>query len=157
MDAVIGFTETLNEGVATTTWFTGALVVGMNAASPEYFAVMTCVPAARDEVDIDACPALRVTLPRLVLPSKKVTVPLGTADTPRTVAATVAVKVIACPAVDGLAEELRPTLFPPAFNRTATPENSPLDMTASCAPAPFTAAATIREGDAPAVNSTGAE
>ena len=51
-----------------------------------------------------AMPALSVPVPSVVAPSLKVTVPVGV-PAPGAVAATVAVKVTACPNTDGLAEE----------------------------------------------------
>jgi hypothetical protein len=52
-----------------------------------------------------AVPPLRVAVPSAVLPSRKVTVPVGVPD-PGATALAVAVKVTACPTVEGLGEEL---------------------------------------------------
>ncbi len=55
---------------------------------------MVCVPARSDATVIDPLPAVNVAEPRLVVPSKKVTVPVGV-PAPGVVALTVAVNVTA--------------------------------------------------------------
>src|ERR1041385_3068040 len=65
-----------------------------------------------DDVVNTACPdAFTVPVPKLVFPSKNVTVPVGTAPDPETVA----VKVTACPNADGLADEARVVVLAARF------------------------------------------
>ena len=73
---------------------------------------MECEPAARAEVETEACFALSVVVPMTFAPSKNWTVPVGVP-----VAVTVAVKVTDCPVVDGFAEEAhsRTGVWPVAF------------------------------------------
>jgi len=59
-------------------------------------------PAAKPEVEKVAIPPLNAPLPKVIAPSKKVTVPLAVAGE------TVAVKVTDCPGVDGLRLDARP-------------------------------------------------
>jgi hypothetical protein len=58
------------------------------------------VPAARDDVENVALPELRVAVPRLVVPFRKVTVPVGVPVAPEP-AATAAVNVTDWPTVAG--------------------------------------------------------
>ena len=75
--------------------------------SPLYVAVMLWLPFLSDEVVKTAWRLLlSVAVPRMVLPSLKVTVPVGVPE-PGALALTVAVKVTACPSADGLSEEVR--------------------------------------------------
>ena len=73
---------------------------------------MECEPAANEEMTRVDCPTFRVPLPRLVLPSKKVTVPVGVpavgAD-----GLTVAVSVMAWPKIPGLGEALTEIVVAP--------------------------------------------
>ena len=69
---------------------------------PLYVAVMPCAPDASFEVVNFAAPALTLSVARIVVPSTKVTVPVGV---PVNCGATVAVKVTACPAVDGFSDD----------------------------------------------------
>jgi hypothetical protein len=64
--------------------------------SPPYEAASVWLPAASDEVVTVAVPPLRVTLPRVVEPSWKVTVPVAEAGL------TVAVRVTGCPKVEDI-------------------------------------------------------
>ena len=50
--------------------------------SPLYCAVILCVPAARADVDSDATPLLKLELPIELVPSRKVTVPVGMPEFP---------------------------------------------------------------------------
>ncbi len=72
--------------------------------SPEYFAVIECVPADSDEVLNVACAfAPSAPVPICVLPSKNGTVPVGV---PLPLCGlTVAVNVTGCPKVTGFAED----------------------------------------------------
>lgn len=88
--------------------------------SPLYCAVMLCVPTARVLLLRVATPPLKFAEPREVLPSKKVTEPVGTAVTPRT-AATVDVKVTDWLATAGFAEGARVLMLPLAFSKTVAP------------------------------------
>jgi hypothetical protein len=74
-------------------------------ASPLYLAVMECDRTARVPPAAVNCarPPEIVAEPICALPSKKVTVPVGT---PPATARTVALKVTACPNVAGFAPEL---------------------------------------------------
>jgi hypothetical protein len=68
-------------------------------ASPPYCAVRECVPAARVEATKVATPLLFTELaPSAVVPSKKVTVPVGV---PVSDAVTVAVNVTVAPGTEG--------------------------------------------------------
>src|SRR5581483_11874078 len=66
---------------------------------------MAWLPAASVEVVNVAVPLFSVTVPRLVLPSRKVTFPVGV-PAPGATALTVAVKVTAWPNADGLTEDV---------------------------------------------------
>lgn len=74
-------------------------------ASPEYFAVIAWVPAARDEELNVACAcALSAPLPIWVIPSRNATVPVGVGLP--VFGLTVAVNVIGCPKVAGFEEDV---------------------------------------------------
>ena len=66
-------------------------------------AVIECTPSASDETGSAALPPLKVTVPSSVLESKNCTLPVAVAGD------TCAVKVTACPTVDGSTEEIRAT------------------------------------------------
>ena len=68
--------------------------------------MMLCVPAVRLDVWNVAAPELSVPVPSFVVPSRKVTVPVG--EPP--LEAIVPVKVTACPVVAGFSEEVRVAL-----------------------------------------------
>jgi hypothetical protein len=72
---------------------------------PPYTAVIWCVPLFRFEIARLARPAFREPVPTLLVPSLKVTVPVGVA-VPGALAATVAVKVTAWLCAEGLREEV---------------------------------------------------
>jgi len=72
--------------------------------SPLYTAVILCVAADKDAVGYAASPPVRFTLPRVVCPSEKVTLPVGFPSA-CPVAATTAVKVTDCPHNDGLTDD----------------------------------------------------
>ena len=94
-----------SSGAALTVCVTAAEVLVAKLASPEYTAVMECEPASSEDVERVAWPAaFNAGLPSAVVPSLKVTVPVGV---PGEVLATVAVKVTDWPAVDGFNEEAR--------------------------------------------------
>ena len=76
--------------------------------SPLYLAVMLCVPRVNADVLIVAVVPDRDTVPRFVEPSKNVTLPVGDVK-----AETVAVRVIFCPTVEGLTEDMTCTLEDP--------------------------------------------
>ena len=76
------------------------------AESPPYVAVMECAPTLRLLVVYTAMPVpFNVIDPKVVVPSLKVTVPVGTLELPTS--ATVAVKLTAVPAVAELGAALR--------------------------------------------------
>src|SRR5579872_4061978 len=82
---------------------------------------MLCVPSARVEVVKVASPLVfRLEVPRFVVPSKKVRVPVGVILNPSP--ATVAVKVTACPTFDGFGREVSDVADAPrlVLMRTAT-------------------------------------
>ena len=80
---------------------------------------MLCVPANNEEVVNVAVPPLRVTgEPRLAPPSWNCTVPVGVAELPATL--TVAVKVTACPEMEGLVEAATTVFVPAWFTACAT-------------------------------------
>jgi hypothetical protein len=87
--------------VPRTTWEVALDVLDAKFASPAYFAVIECVPAVSVDVANVATPELRVPDPRVVAPSRNVTVPVGVPPVP----VTVAVNVTDWPAVDGLTDE----------------------------------------------------
>ena len=63
------------------------------------------MPMAREEIAKVAAPPLSVPVPSVVLPSLKVTLPVGV-PLPGATAVTVAVNVTDCPKTEGLAEEV---------------------------------------------------
>jgi hypothetical protein len=82
-----------------------AEVLGLKVASPEYEAVIECVPTVRAEVVSVALPALTVTgAPRAVVPSRNVTVPV---KVPAVVLETVAVNVTEWPTTIAAADVAR--------------------------------------------------
>ena len=74
-------------------------------ASPPYTPVIECDPTASDGVVNVAFPELKVAVPKVVLPSMKVMVPVGVPE-PGAKTLTVAVKVMLWLRMDGLAEVL---------------------------------------------------
>ena len=73
--------ETLKLEVVTTTLVTEDRLP-LKLGSPLYCAVISCVPAARADVDSDATPPLKLELPIELAPSRNVTVPVGTIELP---------------------------------------------------------------------------
>src|SRR5689334_7450752 len=66
---------------------------------------MLCVPTVSvDVLSVPCALALRLEVPRLVVPSKKVTVPVGVTVNPSLIA--VAVKVTDCPKLEGFEEDV---------------------------------------------------
>jgi hypothetical protein len=103
-----GFNEEVNVTIGmtlTTVCTTGVEMAAVSVASPLYAAVTECVPTERLEVvSAAAPPRVRVTgLPKGVVPSRNVTVPVAEAGV------TVAANVTACPAFEGLTEDVSPT------------------------------------------------
>ena len=76
----------------------------LKLASPPYEAVIVCEPAVSDEVLSVAVPALTLPVPMAVLPSRKLTVPVGEGELPDG-GVTVAVMVTDWPTDEGLGEE----------------------------------------------------
>ena len=72
-------------------------------ASPAYATVMLCVPTVRTDLPSVAVPEVRVAVPMETPPSIKVTVPVGV-PAPGGCAVTVAIKLMAWPNTEGLAE-----------------------------------------------------
>jgi hypothetical protein len=79
-----------------------AEVLPVKFASPPYTAVIECDPTASVDVVNVALPPLSVPVPSTLVPSLKVTIPVGV---PEVAGLTVAVKVTAWPNTDGFAEE----------------------------------------------------
>ena len=80
-------------------------VLPENCEFPPYDAVMEWVPAVKEAVIYVACPlAFNVPVPSVVVPSLKVTVPVGV-PAPGGFTLTVAVNVTDWPKTDGLTEE----------------------------------------------------
>jgi hypothetical protein len=99
--SVDGFWEEVRTVLLTwrTVWTSVGDVLPESLASPPYTAVMLWLPTDRLGVMSTAFPAFRALVPRLVVPSKKVTVPVANDGV------TVAVKVTASPTTEGLREE----------------------------------------------------
>jgi hypothetical protein len=108
--AVDGFAEELTAvlvawPVAFTVCVSAAEVLARKVPSPRYDAVIECEPGVSAEVTSVACwPTSSVPVPMTVTPSRNWTAPVSV---PGEVLVTVAVKVTACPVVDGFAEEAR--------------------------------------------------
>jgi hypothetical protein len=88
-----------------TVWVRTALVLPEKLESPLYLAVIEWDPTASVDVANVATPPDSVPVPRVVVPSRKVTVPVGVPVAGGT-GATVAVNVTDCPKTDGLAEDV---------------------------------------------------
>jgi hypothetical protein len=74
-------------------------------------AVIEWVPTESDGTLKLAVPSLSAAVPRMVVPSSKVTVPVGV-PLPGDRALTVAVNLTDCPYTDGLADEARAVVVP---------------------------------------------
>src|SRR5215472_8610930 len=83
-----------------------ALVAGAKLASPEYCAVMVWLPTVRAEVVYVAMPVATVPEPSWVVPSQKVTVPVGVPAGELTAA----VKVTAWPVPAGFCDDVTATV-----------------------------------------------
>jgi hypothetical protein len=103
--AVDGFTDDINDTLvdAFTTWVNIDDVLEALFASPLYVTVILCEPADNNEVFKVATLPERLTVPRLVNPSKKSMLPVGVDPV------TVAVKVTLCPVADGFTEDVSDT------------------------------------------------
>src|SRR3954447_2651610 len=86
-----------------TVWVSGELVLAAYSWVPANAAVIVCAPVPRVDVVNVARALVRGTVANVAAPSLKVTFPAGVA----LVADTVAVKVTAPPAVDGLLLDVR--------------------------------------------------
>lgn len=71
--------------------------------------MMECRPEVRAEIVKDACPLTRLAVPRLVSPSRNVTVPVGMPD-PGAVALTVAVAITGWPKIPGFGDAFTATV-----------------------------------------------
>src|ERR1700683_1825264 len=90
-----------------TVWLTAGDVLPVKSLSPPYTTVIECVPTEREEMLKLATPEpFSVAVPRTVVPSSKVTVPVGVPD-PGTLAVTVVVKVTDWPKSEGLVEAVQ--------------------------------------------------
>jgi hypothetical protein len=95
---------------ATTIWSRAGEVLALRLTSPEYSAVIEWVPTERLAVVREARPdAFSVAVPRLVAPSRNVTVPVGTPPAGVEVV-TVAVNVTPWATFEGFAEDARAVL-----------------------------------------------
>ena len=88
-----------------TVWVRTGEVLVSKPELPPYTAVIGCAPLDRFEIVKVARPALSEPLPSVLLPSLKVSVPVGVA-VPGALAATVAVKVTELLCAEGLREEV---------------------------------------------------
>jgi hypothetical protein len=87
--------------------------------SPLYFAVTLCGPTVNEfdeRVTTPLFEATKGTVPRLFIPSAKLTEPVGSTPSP---VVTVAVKVIRCPAEEGFDDEVSVMLVAGLCNRVA--------------------------------------
>jgi len=92
--------------------------------SPEQVAVIECVPLLRLDVVKLAPPETSVIVPSVVVPSRKVTVPVilpASLRLPFIVGRTVSVKVTGWPRKDGFIELLRNPVVPLVLRSTVTP------------------------------------
>jgi|ERR1022692_508670 hypothetical protein len=89
---------------------------------------MLCFPTARLLVGNVATPLeFNIPIPRAVVPSLKVTLPVGTRVSPFTAELTVVLNVTGCPNVEGFAEDVGvlvelptcPATFPTTWTNTA--------------------------------------
>src|SRR5271169_6059401 len=88
-----------------TVWLTADDVLLVKSLSPPYTTVIECVPTDKVEVLNVATPEpFSVAVPRTLVPSSKVTVPVGVPE-PGALAVTVVVKVIDSPKADGFTED----------------------------------------------------
>src|SRR5580658_2184914 len=95
-----------------TVWLTADDVLPVKSLSPPYTTVIECVPTDSDEVlRVPTPEPFNVAVPRTVVPSSKVTVPVGVPD-PGALAVTVVVNVTDWPKSEGLADELTLVLVP---------------------------------------------
>src|SRR3954467_6579582 len=98
-----------------TVWVRVADVLVRTPELPPYVTVIGWLPLLSVEVVNVACPAaLRVAVPSVLFLSLKVTVPVGSPK-PGALAATVAVKVTACPCREGLSEDTTVVVVPSLF------------------------------------------
>ena len=82
---------------------------------PPYTAVIEWLPLFKFETERVACPdAFKVLEPSVLVPSLKVTVPVGTA-VPGALATTVAVNVTDWPLCDGLSDDVTPVVVASLF------------------------------------------
>jgi predicted small secreted protein len=91
--------------VGITTWLRTEEALPEKLALPLYTAVMDLAPGVSVVVVRLAMPAFSVTDPRLAAPFLNVTVPVGAPEGEETVA----MKVTACPNVEGFGEEISAT------------------------------------------------
>ena len=78
---------------------------------------MLCAPNPNVDVVKVATPPLMVEAPSVIVPSLKVTVPVGV---PVVDELTVAVNVTACPTLEGFAEDIRTVLVPAGWTISVT-------------------------------------
>jgi hypothetical protein len=98
-EVVVGATA----GAAETVWVSVGDWLAALRGSPPYVATRRCVPAARVLSVREACPEpFREAVPRVVEPSRKVTVPVGVVPAP----VTVAVRVMEVPTEAGFSDEV---------------------------------------------------
>ena len=101
---------------------------------------MMCVEADRDVVFSKAIPLVSGTEPKLVVPSRKVIVPVGTLEL---CDVTVAVKVTDCPNVEGFREETNVVVVLTVLVFMSTPTEPSTGEQVGLSPQPF---ATITSG-----------
>ena len=94
-------------GPCTVTVTLDEVVLPLKLVLPPYVAVMLWLPDASDEVlKVAVATPFRSTVPRVVVPSEKVTVPVGTVgvDEPGATTVTVAIRVTVWPRLEGLGD-----------------------------------------------------
>lgn len=93
-------------------WLSAADVLPVKFVSPVYWAVIECAPTESAlVVSVAWRAALSVAVPSEVVPSRKVTVPVGV-PLPGATTFTVAVKVTACPTVAGFTDDATVVVVP---------------------------------------------
>jgi hypothetical protein len=157
MLTVLGLAASVKPAACTTCCTAGDVLVA-KFVSPLYVAVMLLVPTASVEVVNVATPPVRAGLPIFVVPSKKVTVPVGVPLPNPVGKVTVAVKVTDCPGLDGFGEDASAVAVGVnvIFNSTpSSPDVAPqlllaqLAATMSGLPSPFTSPTATPKGSLP--------
>src|SRR5438105_193800 len=114
-DGLVEDTKLVDDEAWLTVCVNVVLLLGLKLPSPLYLIVTLWLPTACAALFSAAWPeASSAPLPRLVAPSKKVTVAVGIPAAGAT-AVTVAVSVMLCPDTDGLSEDTKPAADDTSF------------------------------------------